>query len=89
MDGGALLRFTALFGSISSAAAIAALSALEATKVYRKEAIFPWMRETMKIVNPQTIGDGLSLMGAVAAGLVLGLTLAAIWLTRFRDRATA
>jgi hypothetical protein len=64
-----------------------ALSALEATKVYRKDGTFPWIAETMKIIYPRTIGDGLSLLGSVATGLVLGLTLSAIWLTRFKDRA--
>ncbi len=87
MEGGALLRWTALFGSICSALAVATLSALEATKAYRKDSTFPWMGETLKIVNPRTIGDALSLVGGIAAGLVLGLTLAAIWLTRSRDRA--
>ncbi|HRB13215.1 MAG TPA: hypothetical protein PKU70_09400, partial [Vicinamibacteria bacterium] len=89
MDGGALIRWTALFGTISSAAAIATLSALEATKVYRKDSTFPWMAETLKIVNPHSIGDGLALVGGIAGGLVLGLTLAAIWLTRGRGRAPA
>jgi hypothetical protein len=87
MDGGALLRWTALLGSICSALAIATLSALEATKAYRKDSTFPWMGETLKIVHPRSVGDGLSLVGAIAAGLALGLTLAAIWLTRFRGRA--
>jgi PAT family beta-lactamase induction signal transducer AmpG len=87
MDGGALMRWTALFGSLSSVAAIATLSALEATKVYRKDSTFPWMAETLKIVNPHSIGDGLSLVGGIAGGLVLGLTLAAIWLTRKRGLA--
>jgi PAT family beta-lactamase induction signal transducer AmpG len=87
MDGGSLIRLTVRFGSISSVMAIATLSALEATKVYRKEATFPWGAETLKIVNPHTIGDGLSLVGGIAAGLVLGLTLAAIWLTRNQHRA--
>jgi PAT family beta-lactamase induction signal transducer AmpG len=87
MDGGVLLRWTALFGSICSALAVATLSALEATKAYRKDSTFPWLPETLRILNPRTIGDGLSLLGGIAAGLVLGLTLAAIWLTRFRDRA--
>lgn len=89
MDGGALLRWTALFGSISAVLAIGTLSALEATKAYRKDATFPWMAESMKIINPHTVGDGLSLVGGIAAGLVLGLTLAAIWLTRSRGRAPA
>ena len=89
IDGGALGRLTVFFGSLASVLAIFTLSALEATKVYRKDSTFPWMRETLKIVNPHTIGDGLSLAGAVAAGMVLGLTLAAIWLTRSKDRAPA
>jgi hypothetical protein len=66
--------------------AIATLSALEATKAYRKDATFPWMAETIKIVFPHSIGDGLSLAGGIAAGLVLGLTLAALWLTRSGGR---
>jgi len=84
VDGGALMRLTAVFGAISSLFAIATLAALEAIKVYRKDATFPWMVEAMKIVNPGTIGEWLSLGGAVASGLVLGLTLAAIWLTRMK-----
>lgn len=84
MDGGALIRWTAAFGTITSVAAIATLSALEATKAYRKDSTFPWMAETLKIVNPHTLGDGLSLVGGIASGLVLGLTLAALWLTKSR-----
>ena len=84
MDGGALVRWTAVFGSISAAAAVATLAALEATKVYRRDETFPWMTETLKIVNPHSIGDGLSLVSAMASGLVLGLTLAALWLTKSR-----
>lgn len=87
MDGGALIRWTALFGSLSSALAIVTLSALEAIKAYRKDATFPWLAETAKIVHPQSVGDALSLAGGLAGGLVLGLTLAAIWLTRSRGRA--
>jgi PAT family beta-lactamase induction signal transducer AmpG len=87
MDGGALKRLTALLGALASVAATLTLSALEATKVYRKDGTFPWIAETMKIIYPRTIGDGLSLLGSVATGLVLGLTLSAIWLTRFKDRA--
>jgi PAT family beta-lactamase induction signal transducer AmpG len=87
MDGGALLRLTAVFGAISAVAAVAVLGALEAIKAYRKDATFPWMAEVMKIVNPSTVGEWLSLVGAVASGLVLGVTLAAMWLTRFKDRA--
>jgi PAT family beta-lactamase induction signal transducer AmpG len=89
MDKGVLARLTAFLGSLSAMVAIATLGALEATKVYRKDQTFPWWAEIMKIVFPQTIGDGLSLVGAIASGLVLGLTLAAIWLTRFKDRAPA
>lgn len=87
MDGGALIRWTAAFGTIASVAAIATLSALEATKAYRKDSTFPWMAETLKIVNPHTLGDGLSLVGGIASGLVLGLTLAALWLTKSRGLA--
>ena len=87
MDGGALIRWTAAFGTITSVAAIATLSALEATKAYRKDSTFPWMAETLKIVNPHTLGDGLSLVGGIASGLVLGLTLAALWLTKSRGLA--
>ena len=86
MDGGALMRLTAAFGAISSLAAVAILAALEATKAYRNDSTFPWAVEAMKIVNPSTVGQWLSLAGAIASGLVLGLTLAAIWLTRFKDR---
>jgi hypothetical protein len=89
MDGGALARLGAAFGAIASVFAIGTLSALEATKVYRKDSTFPWMEETLKIVNPHTIGDGLALVGGIVSGLVLGLTLAAIWLTRMRHRAPA
>lgn len=85
-EGGALIRLTTVLGLVSSVAAILTLSALEATKLYRQNSTFPWMAETMKIVNPQSISEGLSLVGSIAAGLVLGLTLAAIWLTRLRDR---
>ena len=81
------MRWTALFGSIASVATIATLSALEATKAYRKDSTFPWMAETHKIVNPHPVADVLSLVGGIAGGLVLGLTLAAIWLTRERGRA--
>jgi PAT family beta-lactamase induction signal transducer AmpG len=87
MDSGALMRWTAVFGPISSALAIATLGALEASKIYRKDATFPWMAEIWRIVSPHTIGDGLSLLSSIAAGLVLGVTLAAIWLTRSRGRA--
>ncbi len=87
MDGRALMRWTAVFGSLSSALAIATLAALESIKVFRKDATFPWSAEVMRIVSPHTIGDGLSLVSAIAAGLVLGVTLAAIWLTRSRGRA--
>ena len=83
------MRLTAIFGSLSSVLAIATLAALESIKVYRKDATFPWMAEAMQIVYPQTLGDGLSLVGAVASGLVLGLTLAAIWLTRLHHRVIA
>lgn len=86
MDGGALMRWTGLFGSLSAVCAIATLAALEATKVYRKDSTFPWVAEILKMVNPHTIGDALALVGAVAAGLVLGLTLAALWLTRLQHR---
>jgi PAT family beta-lactamase induction signal transducer AmpG len=89
MDRGSLAKWTTLFGTISAVCAIGTLSALEATKVFRKDGTFPWAAETMRIVNPNTIGDGLSLLGGTAAGMVLGLTLAAIWLTRHRDRASA
>ncbi len=87
MDGGALLRLTAVLGAISAVAAVAVLGALEAIKAYRKDATFPWLGVVMKIVNPSTVGEWLSLVGAVASGLVLGVTLAAMWLTRFKDRA--
>ncbi len=87
IDGGALMRWTAVFGSISAAAAVATLAALEATKAYRKDSTFPWMAETLKIVNPHTLGDGLSLVGGIVSGLVLGLTLAALWLTKSRGLA--
>lgn len=89
IDGGSLLRLTALLGALSSVLAIGTLSALEATKALRKDGIFPWAAETLKIVYPHTLGDGLALVGGVAAGMVLGLTLAAIWLTRSGDRASA
>ncbi len=87
MDGGALMRLAGVFGSLSSMVAIAILGALEAAKIYRKDATFPWTAEILKVVSPRTIGDGLSLLSAIAAGLVLGVTLAAIWLTRARGRA--
>lgn len=87
LDGGALLRFTALFGPICAAGAVAALSALEATKAYRKDGAFPWAAEAMKLLGPATIGDGLALTGALVAGAVLGLTFAALWLTRHRASA--
>jgi len=87
LDGGALLRLTALFGSVCSLGAIATLGALEATKIYRAQALFPWGAEILRVVRPETIGDGLSLLSSIAAGLVLGATLAAIWLTRARGRA--
>jgi PAT family beta-lactamase induction signal transducer AmpG len=87
MDSGALMRWTAVFGPVSSALAIATLGALEAAKIYRKGATFPWMAEIWRIVSPHTIGDGLSLLASIAAGMVLGVTLAAIWLTRSRGRA--
>jgi len=89
IDGGALMRLTAILGSLSAVLCIAMLAALEATKAYRKDSTFPWMAEIVKIVNPHSIGDALSLAGGVAAGLVLGLTLAALWLTRSKDRAPA
>jgi PAT family beta-lactamase induction signal transducer AmpG len=89
IDGGALMRLTAVLGSLSAVLCIATLAALEATKAYRKDSTFPWMAEIVKIVNPHSIGDALSLAGGVAAGLVLGLTLAALWLTRSKDRAPA
>ena len=72
LNGGALLRWTALFGSICSILAIGSLAALEAIKAYRKDSTFPWMEEALRIVNPRTLGDGLSLVGAIAAGLVPG-----------------
>lgn len=87
LGGGALLRFTALFGPICAAGAVAALSALEATKAYRKDGTFPWAAEAMKLLRPATIGDGLALTGALVAGAVLGLTFAALWLTRHRASA--
>lgn len=87
LEGGSLLRFTAIFGSLCAAAAVATLAALEATKVYRKDSTFPWVAEVGKLLKPATIGDGLSLLGALVAGAVLGLTLAALWLTRHRGSA--
>ena len=87
MDGRALMRWTGLFGAISSVIAVSTLAVLESIKVFRRDATFPWAMEFLKIVNPQTIGDGLSLISAITAGLVLGLTLAAIWLTRGRGLA--
>lgn len=87
IDVRALSRLTFVFGAISAGGAIVTLSALEATKVYRRDATFPWMAETMRIVVPDTLGQALALAGAIAAGLVLGVTLAAIWLTRKQHRA--
>jgi PAT family beta-lactamase induction signal transducer AmpG len=86
LDGRALLRWTTLFGSMGAVISIATLAALEAIKVYRKDASFPWLAEALKIVNPHSIGDGLSLAGGIASGLVLGATLAALWLTRSSGR---
>jgi MFS transporter, PAT family, beta-lactamase induction signal transducer AmpG len=82
LDGRALLRFGGLFGFLCAAACVAVLSALEATKAYRKDHTFPWAAETLKLVAPETLGAWLSLLSALAAGLVLGLALAALWLTR-------
>lgn len=82
IDTVALARLSLVLGSLASIAAIATLAALEAIKIYRKSSAFPWAEEIMKIVMPHTIGDALSLASAFASGVVLGLGLAAIWLTR-------
>lgn len=82
LDTAALARLSIGLGILSAIAAIFTLAALESIKIYRKSNAFPWMDEVMKILMPHTIGDALSLASAIASGLVLGLGLAAIWLTR-------
>ena len=82
IDRRALAGWTAVLTVICSIGCVVTLSALEATKVYRKDHTFPWMTETMKLVAPRSLLDGLSLAGALATGLALGLTLAALWLSR-------
>ena len=79
---GALFGWTAGIGSACSVVCVATLSALEAIKIYRKDQTFPWLAETMKIVQPSTILEWLTLMGALTTGLVMGLTFAALRLSR-------
>jgi PAT family beta-lactamase induction signal transducer AmpG len=89
IDRRTLAGWTAALSVICSIGCIATLSALEATKVYRKDHTFPWMAETMKLVAPHSLLDGLSLAGALATGLALGLTFAALWLSRDAKSARA
>lgn len=81
-DASRLLPWAAAFSVVGTAGSLFALGALEATKVFRAKGTFPLFDETLRIALPSSIGTGLSLFGAIASGVVIGLAAAAIAVTK-------
>jgi PAT family beta-lactamase induction signal transducer AmpG len=82
IDATRLLPLAALYSIAGAALSLAALGGLEATKVLRAGGGFPLVAETLRIALPATVGAGLSLFGAIASGIVIGLAAAAVSVTR-------
>jgi PAT family beta-lactamase induction signal transducer AmpG len=87
LDRGRLLRRSLLLVPAVSIASVAALGGLEATKIFRASGLFPLAAESLKILLPGTIAAALSLAGALATGLVVGVGLATLSLVSDRGPA--